>query len=55
MEELKFTIRDLRTILFNVNNQNMTVSELRSKIFKIDDQDESLNTLQWKQICDLIK
>lgn len=34
------TVRELRTILFNVIDQKMTIEELRAMLFKVDDQDK---------------
>ena len=34
------TARQLRAILFNLANQEMTVSELRAMLFKVTDQDK---------------
>jgi hypothetical protein len=37
------TVRELRELLFNVNNQNLTIAELRSILFRIENQDKELN------------
>ena len=37
------TARQLRQILFNVVNQDMTVEELRAWLFKVTDQDKEYN------------
>lgn len=34
------TVRELRTILFHVEDQEMTVKELRSRLFQVGDQDK---------------
>lgn len=36
------TVRELRQMLFNVENQYLTVQELRAILFEIDKQDEEL-------------
>lgn len=36
------TVRELRTMLFNIENQELTVKELRAILFEIKDQDEEL-------------
>lgn len=36
------TTRELRNMLFNVENQELTVRELRAILFEIDEQDEEL-------------
>lgn len=36
------TARELRKMLFNVENQKLTVEELRRILFEIDEQDEEL-------------
>lgn len=36
------TVRELRQMLFNVDNQEMTVKELRALLFKVAEQDEEL-------------
>ena len=36
------TARELRSILFNVENQNISVKELRDRLFAIEDQDSEL-------------
>ena len=36
------TIRELRSILFNVTNQDMTVAELRAALFNAENQDDEL-------------
>lgn len=40
------TVRELREMLFNVENQEMTVRELRELLFNVDDQDEELTESQ---------
>ena len=37
------TTRELRTFLFQFENQGMTLSELRKLLFEIDDQDAKLS------------
>ena len=36
------TVRELRNILFSIENQELTVKELRGILFEIDEQDEEL-------------
>ena len=36
------TVRELRHILFEVENQQLTVEELRAILFNVDEQDEEL-------------
>ena len=36
------TVRELRTMLFNVENQELTVKELRAILFEVEDQDKKL-------------
>ena len=36
------TPRELRNLLFKIDNQNMTVKELREKLFRFEDQDKEL-------------
>lgn len=36
------TTRELRELLFHLEDQSMTVAELRNMLFKIDDQDTEL-------------
>lgn len=36
------TVRELRTMLFNVENQELTVKELRAILFEVEDQDKEL-------------
>ena len=36
------TTRELRTILFHLDDQNMTVKELREMLFNVEDQDAEL-------------
>jgi hydroxypyruvate isomerase len=37
------TARQLRSILFNVENQDMTVSELRAMLYNVTEQDKEYN------------
>ena len=37
------TVRELREILFDVENQELTVRELRAILFDVEEQDEKLN------------
>lgn len=36
------TTRELREVLFHLDNQDMTVSELRAMLFLVNDQDKEL-------------
>jgi len=40
------TVKQLRAILFEVHNQDMTIAELRRKLFDLDD-DTELTTGHW--------
>ena len=39
------TVRELREMLFNVENQELTVKELRAILFEVEEQDEKLETI----------
>lgn len=39
------TARELREMLFHVNNQELTVKELRALLFEIEDQDDRFTAL----------
>ena len=39
------TIRELRAVLTEIDNQKMTVEELRAILFEQDDQDTELESL----------
>ena len=41
MNENKFSIDDVRKVLFAVDNQEMTVDELRVMLFKVNNSDAS--------------
>jgi hypothetical protein len=43
------TTRELREVLFNVENQELTVKELRAILFEVENQDEELRA------CEIIK
>ena len=43
MEPTTISARELREILFYVENQKMTVEELRHKLFDVKDQDKQEN------------
>ena len=43
------TVRELREMLFNVENQELTVKELRAILFEVEEQDEEL------KVSDIIK
>lgn len=40
------TVRELRKMLFNVENQKLTVEELRRILFDVDEQDEEITDTQ---------
>lgn len=44
------TPRELRSILFQVTNQELTVKELRHILFELEAQDEELTDVQMMQI-----
>jgi hypothetical protein len=39
---MKITINDLRSVLFHVNNQEMSIAELRKKLFDLDNIDNDI-------------
>ena len=43
------TVRELREMLFNVENQELTVKELRAILFEVKEQDKEL------KVYDMIK
>lgn len=43
------TVRELRELLFHVDNQEMTVKELRNILFKVENQDDEMRA---KSIAD---
>lgn len=45
------TVRELRELLYHMNNQEMTVKELRNILFNVENQDDDLRA---KSIADLI-
>ena len=40
------TVKELRAILFNVENQEMTIKELRSILFEIEEQEKEIDGLE---------
>lgn len=40
------TVRELRNILYNVENQELTVKELRAMLFEIEEQDEEFTEVE---------
>ncbi len=40
--ENAITVKELRSLLFNLENQEMTVKELRAMLFSVDDQSQKL-------------
>lgn len=49
------TTRELRNILFNVENQELTVRELRIILFGVDNQDEEITEFQINKLTDIKK
>jgi hypothetical protein len=43
------TVRELRELLYHMNNQEMTVKELRNILFNVENQDDDLRA---KSIAD---
>lgn len=39
------TIRDLRALLFSIENQEMTIKELRQVLFEIQEQDTPISKM----------
>lgn len=39
------TVRDLRRLLFEIENQNLTVRDVRTLLFDVDDQDTPMDVL----------
>ena len=48
----KITVRQLRELLFYIDDQNMTVEEFRKRLFDIEDQDMELipDFSMWKKV-----
>ena len=44
------TTRDLRNILFSVENQELTVRELREILFNVEEQDKELTTSKMREL-----
>lgn len=44
------TTRELRNLLFNVENQNLTVKELRALLFETEEQDKELTETEIARI-----
>ena len=44
------TTRELRQILFEVDNQDLSIKELRAILFNIDEQDEELSNSKLNEI-----
>lgn len=40
------TVRELRNMLFNVDNQELTVKELRAILFEIEEQDKEFSEVE---------
>ena len=41
------TVRELRTALFEIDNDEMTISELRQKLFNVRKQDVKIDNELW--------
>ena len=41
-QEMVITVRELRRILFHIDNQDMTIRALREKLYQVEDQDAIL-------------
>ena len=44
------TVRELRSILFHVDNQEITVKELRKILFDIEEQDKEIDDLELSRL-----
>lgn len=44
----KITVRELRSILYEIGDQDLTVKELRRKLFKEKEQDELLDKQKYR-------
>lgn len=44
------TVRELRKMLFEVENQELTVKELRDILFQVEDQDKELTDTAIKRL-----
>jgi len=44
------TTRELRNMLFNVENQELTVKELRAILFEVEEQDKELTTSEMSKL-----
>lgn len=49
---MKITAQELREILFEVENQDLTIKELRDLLYQLDDQEETLTA---RKIYELTK
>ena len=51
-QETTITVRELREMLFHIDNQDMTVRQLRKALYDIDDQDAELTPCfaMWKKL-----
>ena len=47
------TTRELRKILFNVTNQELTVKELRAILFEIEEQDKELKDFEIAELTNI--
>jgi len=46
------TIRELRQLLFKLDQDDITVKELRKMLFDIDDQDKDVNDLVYSELVE---
>ena len=44
------TTRELRNLLFEVENQDTTIAELRRRLFEMDEQDEQISIENLRKI-----
>jgi len=42
--ENAITVKELRSLLYSLDNQEMTVKELRAMLFSVDDQSQKLDS-----------
>ena len=47
---MKITIKDLRGLLFEIDNQEMTVKALRLKLFDMKEQEFELNKITKRKL-----
>ena len=44
------TTRELRSLLFEIKNQDITIAELRRRLFEMDEQDEQISIENLRKI-----